>query len=102
MQPKETDMRYLLIVFLLTSCASDFDYPNAKKEQSNYSLHGSTVIDPYKYMEDFESSYVVAWSDQQNSLVESYLADSEINNIQKIYATNLIYYFYSIYSMTCE
>ena len=84
MQPKETDMRYLLIVFLLTSCASDFDYPNAKKEQSNYSLHGSTVIDPYKYMEDFESSYVVAWSDQQNSLVESYLADSEINNIQKI------------------
>ena len=84
MQPKETDMRYLLIVFLLTSCASDFDYPNAKKEQSNYSLHGSTVIDPYKYMEDFESSYVVEWSDQQNSLVESYLADSEINNIQKI------------------
>ena len=84
MQPKETDMRYLLIVFLLTSCASDFDYPNAKKEESNYGLHGSTVIDPYKYMEDFESSYVVAWSDQQNSLVESYLADSEINNIQKI------------------
>lgn len=35
-------------------------------------------------MEDFESPYVVEWSDQQNALVESYLAGSEIENIQKI------------------
>ena len=60
-------MRYLLIVFLLTSCSADFDYPNPKKERSNYNLHGTTVIDPYKYMEDFESPYVVEWSDQQNA-----------------------------------
>lgn len=77
-------MRYILIVFLLTSCSADFDYPNPKKERSNYNLHGTTVIDPYKYMEDFESPYVVEWSDQQNALVESYLAGSEIENIQKI------------------
>ena len=77
-------MRYLLIVFLLTSCSADFDYPNPKKERSNYNLHGTTVIDPYKYMEDFESPYVVEWSDQQNALVESYLAGSEVENIQKI------------------
>ena len=57
-------MRYLLIVVLLTSCSADFDYPNPKKERSNYNLHGTTVIDPYKYMEDFYYS--------ENKLNQSY------------------------------
>ena len=89
-------MRYILIVFLLTSCSADFDYPNPKKERSNYNLHGTTVIDPYKYMEDFESPYVVEWSDQQNALVESYLAESEIENIQKILSEAYSSEYYSL------
>ena len=77
-------MRYLLIVFLLTSCSADFEYPATKKERTNYNLHGTTVMDPYFYMEDFESPYAVQWSDQQNALIKNYLQDSEITNIQSI------------------
>ena len=83
-------MRYLLILFLLTSCSADlgspesFNYPESKRERTNYNLHGTTVMDPYFYMEDFESPYVVEWSNQQNAFVESYLEGSEISTIQDI------------------
>ena len=83
-------MRYLLILFLLTSCSADlgspesFNYPESKRERTNYNLHGTTVMDPYFYMEDFESPYVVEWSNQQNAFVESYLEGSEISTIQNI------------------
>ena len=84
MQLQEINMRYLLIIFLLSACSADFEYPKAKKESTDYVLHGTTVPDPYKYMEDFESDYVVQWSDQQNALVEKYLEESEIKDIQNI------------------
>lgn len=83
-------MRYLLIAFLLTSCSADlnspesFNYPESKRERTNYNLHGTTVMDPYFYMEDFESPYVVEWSNQQNALVKSYLEGSEIDTIESI------------------
>ena len=83
-------MRYLLIACLLTSCSADlnspesFNYPESKRERTNYNLHGTTVMDPYFYMEDFESPYVVEWSNQQNALVKSYLEGSEIDTIESI------------------
>ena len=77
-------MKKFFIILILTACTSDLEYPIAKKETSNYSIHGTKVHDPYEYMEDFESKYVVQWSDQQNALVEGYLEDSQIKDIQSI------------------
>jgi prolyl oligopeptidase len=49
-------------------------YPPSRTVDVKELLHGVTVSDPYRWLEDGESSETIAWTKQQNALTESYLA----------------------------
>ena len=50
------------------------DYPEPMRADHVDSYHGQEVADPYRWMEDEDSSETLAWLDQQNGLFEDYLA----------------------------
>ncbi len=50
-----------------------FNYPNTKQVDLVESLHGQAVADPYRWMEDLESSEIRDWIEAQNALTSQYL-----------------------------
>ena len=79
-----TMIRFLILIFLISSCSSEFNYPESEKKRGSYNVAGTTIYDPYIYMEDFQSTEVVDWSNKQNEFTKNYLADSSIQEIQSI------------------
>ncbi|MCB9728637.1 MAG: S9 family peptidase [Deltaproteobacteria bacterium] len=49
--------------------------PETKVEPVTETLHGVTIVDPYRWLEDGESPRVVAWTAQQNAYTERYMED---------------------------
>ena len=76
--------RYIVLTILLIGCSSEFDYPETKKKRGSYNVGGTTIYDPYIYMEDFQSEEVVNWSDNQNALTIDYLQDSNFEEIKSV------------------
>ena len=76
--------RYIVLIILLIGCSSEFDYPETKKKRGSYNVGGTTIYDPYIYMEDFQSEEVVNWSDNQNALTIDYLQDSNFEEIKSV------------------
>ena len=76
--------RYLVLTILLIGCSSEFDYPETEKKRGSYNVGGTTIYDPYIYMEDFQSEEVVNWSDNQNALTIDYLQDSSFEEIKSV------------------
>ena len=76
--------RYLALTILLIGCSSEFDYPETEKKRGSYNVGGTTIYDPYIYMEDFQSEEVVNWSDNQNALTIDYLQDSSFEEIKSV------------------
>ena len=74
--------KLFFILFVLVSCTQNLDYPDTFKDRVNYNVFGTTILDPYFYMEEFQSGEVVAWSNKQNELTEKYLESSDFVNIQ--------------------
>lgn len=70
-------------LFILSSCAtqqvkrksqtSALNYPKTKKENVNYAHFGTTVQDPYRWLEDDLSTETKAWVKEQNQLTFNYL-----------------------------
>ena len=50
-------------------------YPVARVSDKSDVYFGTTVADPYRWMEDVDSPEVKTWVDAENSLTQSYLAD---------------------------
>lgn len=75
--------KLFLILFVLVSCTQNLDYPDTFKDRVNYNVFGTTILDPYFYMEEFQSDKVIAWSNKQNELTEKYLESSDFVEIQK-------------------
>jgi prolyl oligopeptidase len=50
------------------------DYPATPTVDAVDLLHGEAIPDPYRWLEDGESSETRAWTDQQNAQTEAYLA----------------------------
>ena len=75
--------RYLALTILLIGCSSEFDYPETEKKRGSYNVGGTTIYDPYIYMEDFQSEEVVNWSDNQNALTIDYLQDSSLKRLSQ-------------------
>ncbi|HEX6106331.1 MAG TPA: prolyl oligopeptidase family serine peptidase [Gemmatimonadales bacterium] len=49
-------------------------YPPTRTAADEDVLHGETVPDPYRWLEDGESAETREWTDRQNALTEAYLA----------------------------
>jgi len=70
------------LVFLLTvafaaanvSAQGKFAYPKPKRGEQVDNFHGTTVADPYRWMEDTESADTRKWIDDENKLTNAYLA----------------------------
>ncbi len=76
--------RYLALALVLIGCSSDFEYPASEKKRGSYNVGGTTIYDPYIYMEDFQAEEVVNWSEKQNALTIDYLKDSSFEEIKSV------------------
>lgn len=64
----------LLFVFLSACTAPErFDYPPARKADVVEDFHGTSVADPYRWMEDESGEELKTWIDGQNRLTVGYL-----------------------------
>jgi prolyl oligopeptidase len=52
----------------------ELSYPVARKVEQTDDYFGTTVSDPYRWMEDVDSAEVKAWIDAENELTQRYLA----------------------------
>ncbi|MDE2881402.1 MAG: hypothetical protein OXP70_06080, partial [Acidobacteriota bacterium] len=59
--------RALPAVFLLPAlaCGGGYDYPDTRKDDVSEELHGVTVEDPYRWLEDDQAPEVLEWVDAQ-------------------------------------
>ena len=66
---------FVVSAFLVTGIFAQggFDYPKAKKVNQVDNYHGTTVADPYRWLEDPDSTETKAWVDAQNKLTANYL-----------------------------
>ncbi len=63
------------LIFLLISYYSmaQYNYPATKKIEHTDNYHGTTVADPYRWLEDDRSAETAEWVKQQNVVTFSYL-----------------------------
>ncbi|UTY59347.1 prolyl oligopeptidase family protein [Massilia sp. erpn] len=52
---------------------SPLSYPVTKKVDQQDNYHGTTVADPYRWLEDANSAETKAWVEEQNKLTQGYL-----------------------------
>lgn len=56
----------------------DIDYPETRRDDSIVEvLHEQNVSDPYRWLEDPDSSETVAWVDDQNAVTRKYLSSAD-------------------------
>ena len=53
--------------------STPFTYPPTRREDFSELLHGTTIADPYRWLEDDHSPETEAWVSQQNALTYAYL-----------------------------
>lgn len=51
------------------------DYPSSRREDITETLHGTSIGDPYRWLEDPDSAETAAWVKEQNELSSKHLAD---------------------------
>ena len=59
----------------VAAAAQSITYPNARVTQQADNYFGTSVPDPYRWMEDVDSPEVKTWVDAENALTHSFLAD---------------------------
>src|SRR5882762_399550 len=52
----------------------ELSYPAARQVEQTDDYFGTTVSDPYRWMEDVDSAELKTWIDAENELTQSYLA----------------------------
>lgn len=73
----------ILSLLLIVSCAQEIKMPHSKTVQHADNYHGTLVLDPYRWLEDFTSTEVKEWVDQQNTFTETFLANSSRDAIRE-------------------
>jgi len=59
---------------LSTEATTELIYPHARRVEQTDEYFGTTVNDPYRWMEDVDSAELKTWVDAENELTQSYLA----------------------------
>ncbi|MDR0337585.1 MAG: prolyl oligopeptidase family serine peptidase [Planctomycetaceae bacterium] len=74
----------LTTIFVSNLLANDFGYPKPKRLEQQEEYFGTTVADPYRWMETNDTPELTAWINAENQLTEKYLnAIPFRNDIQK-------------------
>ena len=67
-----------LLLFILFSVpvllAAQLQYPETKKSDVKDDYHGTSVDDPYRWLEDDNSEETKAWVTAQNKVTQEYLS----------------------------
>ena len=53
--------------------SSEVKYPDTKQEELLETIFGKEINDPYRWLEDFTSSEVKAWVEEQNEIADQFL-----------------------------
>ena len=61
-------------LLLVVSCGQEIKMPHSKTVQHADNYHGTLVSDPYRWLEDFTSTEVKEWVDQQNTFTETFFS----------------------------
>jgi prolyl oligopeptidase len=69
--------------------ASAFAYPVTKKVDQQDNYHGTTIADPYRWLEDANSDETKAWVDAENKVTQGYLAQIPAREAIKARLTKL-------------
>ena len=56
----------LFLLLLATAAQAQFQYPVTKKVDTVDNYHGTTIADPYRWLEDDNSEETKAWVKEQN------------------------------------
>ncbi len=101
-------LTYLLVLALPLAAHTQFQYPETRKVDTVTNYFGTSVPDPYRWLEDDRSPETKAWVDAENKVTNDFLAKipyrqemlrrlEEINNYPKYSAPfrqNDYFYFY--------
>ncbi|MBP7416876.1 MAG: hypothetical protein KA831_09505, partial [Pyrinomonadaceae bacterium] len=66
---------FLVICAFLTSAvpAQKFDYPKPRRGDQVDNFHGTSVADPYRWMEDTETAEMKSWIEAENKITDAYI-----------------------------
>ncbi|MBK7393058.1 MAG: S9 family peptidase [Chloracidobacterium sp.] len=66
---------FVVICAFLTSAvpAQKFDYPKPRRGDQVDNFHGTSVADPYRWMEDTETAEMKSWIDAENKITDAYI-----------------------------
>ena len=79
-------------VVVLAAQDVSFRYPAARKADTRDSYFGTTVADPYRWMEDLNSPELKPWIDAQNAVTAKYLDALPVRDALKSRITELYDY----------
>ena len=65
---------FLLTILPQTLNAQPFHYPAARKVDQKDTYFGTTIDDPYRWLEDDRSEETAAWVTEENKVTEAYLS----------------------------
>jgi hypothetical protein len=64
---------FLFAALLAPALGEKISYPPSRRSDTTDQLHGTTVPDPYRWLEDLNSAETSAWIKAQNEISQSYL-----------------------------
>lgn len=72
-------LSFAILYFIMTTGTvmaqqSGISYPQTRKTDVKDDYHGTTIADPYRWLEDDNSADTKAWVTEENTLTQSYLA----------------------------
>jgi prolyl oligopeptidase len=72
----------LFCSFVVTISDAQFTYPSAKKVEVVENYHGTTVADPYRWMEEENTADLNDWIERENDITQEYLTIPEREKIK--------------------
>ncbi len=82
MQPNVTRLSVYLAAVALAGPTAAMERPDTAKRPVTDTYHGTTVVDDYRWLEDWELAEVKAWSESQNQYARSVL--DHLPGVEKI------------------
>ena len=74
MKVVNTSLYSVLFTSLCLNMSSQITYPETKTVKQTDDYHGTKIDDPYRWLEDDNSSETKAWVEQQNVTTSHYLS----------------------------